>query len=249
MPEPSQPTPGPARPRRRFLWRALRFALRAVLVCVLAVGLYFGAAEVGMRLSVNDETDPLAGTVDVYLVSNGVHVDVWVPAQHAARDWTTWFPPELPVATSRYVAFGWGNREFFLEVPTWDDLTVGIALRAAFSPSASAMHVSAFYGAPYENDQVHLLRLTPERYADLVVFLESGFVLDDRGRPVLIDHPGYAQNDRFFAGRGSYHLFRTCNVWTNEAVKVMGKQAAWWAPFERNARYHLPRNRGRAGDG
>jgi uncharacterized protein (TIGR02117 family) len=248
MTEPINITADPARPRRSLLRRSLRFVVRAVLALVLVVGLYFGAAEVGMRLSVNGDADPLAGTVDVYLVSNGVHVDVWVPAQHAARDWTTWFPPELPVAPSSYVAFGWGNREFFLEVPTWDDLTLGLALRAVFLPSASAMHVSAFYGAPYENDAVHLLRLTPERYADLVEFLDSGFALDASGRPNLIDHAGYAQNDRFFVGRGSYHLFRTCNVWTNEAVKAMGKQAAWWAPFERNARYHLPRNRGVAED-
>lgn len=237
-----------APPKRSLPRRVLRLVLRGVLVGALAVGLYFAAAEVGMRLSTNGDADPLAGTVDVYLVSNGVHIDVWVPAFHPERDWTEWFPPELNVALTGYVAFGWGNREFFLEVPTWDDLTPGLALRAVFSPSPSAMHVSAFYGAPYEDDDVHLLRLTPERYADLVAFLDRGFELDDRGRPILIDHAGYGQNDRFFVGHGAYHLFRTCNVWTNDAVKAMGKQAAWWAPFERNARYHLPRNRGVAED-
>jgi uncharacterized protein (TIGR02117 family) len=248
MPEPSNVEPDPAPRRRSLPRRLLRLVLRVVVVCALAVGLYCGAAEIGMRLSVNGDADPLAGTVDVYLVSNGVHVDVWVPAQHAARDWTTWFPPELPVVASGYVAFGWGNREFFLEVPTWDDLTLGLALRAVFLPSATAMHVSAFYGAPYEDDDVHLLRLTPERYADLVAFLDGGFELDDRGRPNLIEHAGYAQNDRFFIGRGSYSLFRTCNVWTNDAVKAMGKRAGRWTPFERHVRHHLPRNRGRAGE-
>lgn len=245
---PSRSNDEPALPERRrsLPWRVLRLALRVVITCALAVGLYFAAAEVGTRFAVHSDADPLAGTVDVYLVTNGVHVDVWVPAQHGARDWTTWFPPELPLAPYGYVAFGWGDRGFFLEVPTWDDLTLGVALHAVFWPSASAMHVSTFYGAPYESDDVHLLRLSPERYAALVEFLDSGFELDDRGGPILIDHAGYAQNDRFFEGRGSYHLFRTCNVWTNDAVKVMGKRAGLWTPFERNARHHLPRNRGRA---
>ena len=89
------------------------------------------------------------------------------------------------------------------------------------------------------------MRLTPERYRDLVAFIDAGFALA-AGRPRLIDHPGYQHNDRFFEGRGSYHLFRTCNVWTNEAVAAAGLPAGLWAPFERHARHHLPKNRGEA---
>ena len=65
-----------------------------------------------------------------------------------------------------------------------------------------------------------------------------------RGLPVLLNHPGYKSYDRFFDGSAHYHLFRTCIVWTNSVVKAMGQEASLWAPFERSARYHLPRNRG-----
>ncbi len=231
-------------PKKRRLPRALRWLIRGFLLMVLATVLYFGAAELGTRIAINGSADPDAGGIDVYLVSNGVHVDIWVPAQRPERDWVAWLPNEVPLRPSGYVAFGWGDREFFLNVPTWDDLTLGTALRGAFLPTPSAMHVLAFSGPPRIGDNVHRLSITAKRYSDLVAFIDSGFQLEDDGRPVLLDHPGYNWNDRFFDGSAHYHLFSTCNVWTNSAVKAMGQKAALWAPFERSARYHLPRNRG-----
>lgn len=242
--EPSPPTPFPKPPRsraRRVLWALAR----GLIGLVAFVALYFGAAEALSRMAVNRDADPLAGPIDVYLVTNGVHVDVWVPARTTTRDWATWLPPEVPADPDGYVAFGWGDRGFYLEVPTWDDLTVGVAARAILWPSATAMHVSAYVGAPYPGPSVHLLGLDEAAYGALCAFIERGFDLDAAGRPKLIDHPGYQENDRFFEARGSYHLFNTCNVWTNGAVKAMGQRAAVWAPMEHHARRHLPRNEGR----
>lgn len=253
----SSPTPGQDSRLRRRARRVLRWTLRSVLVCAALVGAYFGAAELGMRIGVQGDApaaggaaslaSPLVaerGTVDVYFVTNGVHVDVWVPARHAARDWSTWLPSDVPVDPYGYVAFGWGDRGFFLDVPTWDDLTVGVALRALIPPSPTAMHVSAFVGPPRPHDDVHGLRVSADQYTTLARFIEQSFALDAAGGPRLIDHPGYQPYDRFFEGRGSYHLFRTCNVWTNDAVKAAGHEAALWAPFERGVRHHLPKNRG-----
>jgi uncharacterized protein (TIGR02117 family) len=230
--------------KKRRLPRAVRWLIRGLLVLVLTTVSFFVASEIGTRVAVNGSADPDAGDIHVYLVSNGVHVDVWVPAQRQERDWVSWLPTEVPLRSHGYVAFGWGDREFFLEVPTWDDLTVAVALRGALLPTRSAMHVLAFSGPPRVGDRVHRLSITAQQYADLVAFIDSGFRLDADGRPVLLDHPGYQSNDRFFDGSSRYHLLNTCNVWTNSAVKAMGQKAALWAPFERSARFHLPRNRG-----
>ncbi len=222
---------------------------RTFLAALLFAGTYLAASELLMRLPVNAGADPLDGTIDVYLVSNGVHVDVLVPASRPEQDWHAWLPGEAGLPRSSMLAFGWGERNFYLDVPTWDDLTAGIALRAVFWPTRTAMHVSTWSGRPSEHDQVHLLRLTPEDYAELVEYIRSGFELDENQRPKLLDHPGHQGENtppnRFFAGRGSYSLLRTCNTWSNGAVQAMGKTAARWTPFERGARYHLPDNRGR----
>ena len=236
-PEPSPLAPGLGR-------RTLRGLARGLIVALALVGLYLVTAEVAMRIPVHAGADPDGGEVDVYLVTNGVHVSVWLPTARPERDWSSWLPPEVPASPGGYVAFGWGDHDFYLEVPTWDDLTAGVALRGALWPTPSAMRATAHRGPPVPGEHVHRVSLGPEPYQELVEFVERGFELDESGGPILLAAPGYGTSDRFFEGRGSYHLFRTCNTWANGAVKAMGQRAALWTPFERGARHHLPRNLG-----
>lgn len=238
-PAPSPPAPAPGLGRR-----ILRGSARGLAAVLVLVGLYFAVAEVATRIPVNAAADPDGGEVDVYLVSNGVHVSVWLPTTRPERDWSRWLPPEVPARPSGYVGFGWGDHDFYTEVPTWDDLTAGVALRGALWPTRSAMRATAYSGPPIAGEHVHRISLGPEPYQDLVEFVELGFERDGSGGPILLAAPGYGTSDRFFEGRGSYHLFRTCNTWANGAVKAMGQRAALWTPFERGARHHLPRNQG-----
>jgi uncharacterized protein (TIGR02117 family) len=235
--DPAPPAPGLGR-------RALRASVRALALALAFVGLYLAAAEAAMRIPVHASADPDGGEVDVYLVTNGVHVSVWLPTTRPERDWSRWLPPEVPARPGGYVAFGWGDHDFYLEVPTWDDLTAGVALRGAFWPTRSAMRATAYTGPPIAGEHVHRVSLNPERYRSLVEFVERGFERNGSGEPILLAAPGYGATDRFFEGRGRYHLFQTCNTWANGAVKAMGQRAALWTPFERGARHHLPRNQG-----
>jgi uncharacterized protein (TIGR02117 family) len=227
------------------VWRRLQ---RVVVRCVLAflgfVGLYLLMAELVMRIPVHSDADPDGGEVDIYLVSNGVHVAVWLPTARPERDWSSWLPEEVPAQPGGYVEFSWGDHDFYLEVPTWDDLTAGVALRGALLPTRSVMRASVYRDPPDQSELVHRVSIEPDRYRDLIEFVDHGFRLDDDGHPILLAAPGYGFSDRFFEGRESYHLFRTCNTWANGAVKAMGQRAALWTPFERGARHHLPRNQG-----
>ncbi len=234
--------PSPRAPRAAL--GPLRVALRCAVVLLAPIGLYLLTAELAMRVPVHSGADPDGGEVDVYLVTNGVHVAVWLPTVRPERDWSRWLPPEVPARAGGYVEFGWGDHDFYLKVPTWEDLTAGVALRGALLPTRSAMRATAYRGPPIPGEHVHRLSVDGDGYRSLVRFVDRGFQLDDSGRPILLAAPGYGSSDRFFEGRGSYHLFTTCNTWANGAVKAMGQRAALWTPFERGARHHLPRNLG-----
>ena len=207
-----------------------------MLLLVLGVGGYFGTAEVLLHLPRNAGADPTTGSIDVYFVSNGVHVDVWVPARRAGMHWDEWLPPEVPLAARGFAAFGWGDEGFYTEVPTWGDLTFPVAARAILLPSDTAMRVHARTGKPVPGDHVHRVRLDDAEYTSLMDFIKGTFELDEDGRPILLDHPGYTDRDRFFRARGSYSLFRTCNQWTVGALAAAGQTATRWAPMERHAR-------------
>ena len=68
------------------------------------------------------------GEYEIYLHDNGKHLDIIIPNKHQ----------------SRYKAYGWGSKIFFMEVPTWDDLTCKIALQALFTKPESCMRVEYY---------------------------------------------------------------------------------------------------------
>lgn len=97
---------------------------------------------------------------------------------------------------------------------------------------------------PKPGAHVHLVQVDAQQLAALCEYIQQSFV-QEQGRPVMIDHPGYNEADRFFEGQGSYHLFRTCNQWTNGALREMGAEVGVWTPFDWSVRRHLPVNEGR----
>jgi uncharacterized protein (TIGR02117 family) len=131
-----------------------------------------------------------------------------------------------------YLSFGWGDKGFYLETPTWDDLTIPVAARAALVPSPTAMHVTYCSTAPQENEHFKKIRIDPDKLQELNSFINSYFDTKSGKKPIMIDCCRYnSVNDNFYEAHGSYHAFFTCNNWTNACLKKSGIKTAIWAPF------------------
>ena len=55
----------------------------------------------------------------------------------------------------------------------------------------------------------------------------------------LIPNRGYWNNDNFYEAHGNYHLFNTCNAWTNEALQTIGVKTGWLALSSNGIMDHL----------
>jgi uncharacterized protein (TIGR02117 family) len=171
--------------------------------------------------------------IEVFVVSNGVHTDLVLPVKNDQKDWRGLFSEELfKVENQSYssIAFGWGNKDFYINTPTWGDLTVSTAVKAGLGLGSSAMHVRYMRSDPKTSDKCVSLHMTRTQYAALVKYIEQSFCLNGNCA-IKIDHPGYGDHDLFFEAQGKYTLFRTCNVWTNNALKKAGIKTAIWTPF------------------
>ncbi|WP_392419790.1 DUF2459 domain-containing protein [Capnocytophaga canis] len=90
----------------------------------------------------------------IYIYTNGMHTDLVVPIKTEIIDWSQkiLFENTLSKKTDyQYVGIGWGDKGFYLETPTWADLKISTALKAAFWLSESAMHCT-FYDKIIENE-------------------------------------------------------------------------------------------------
>ena len=215
----------PRRRRKRSLAKTLALAVLAIPL------LYLVAAVVGSLIPVNRGwREPNRG-ITIYLAANGVHADLILPVAAAGLDWRPLLPAgdvtEVP-AGAQWIAFGAGERRVYLDTPTWADLSARTAARAIFG-GERVMHVEWTADPAYA---ARAIRVTPEQYRRLWAAIRAGFLLDARGRPVRIDHPGYGPGDAFYQGVGTASALSTCNIWVADRLRLAGIKAPLWSPFE-----------------
>ncbi|MGZ5210791.1 MAG: TIGR02117 family protein [Kaistella sp.] len=179
--------------------------------------------------------------VVVYILTNGVHTDLVVPVKSPEIDWSKeiLFENTLSKRTDfKYLSIGWGDKGFYLDTPTWAELKVSTAVKAAFWMSESAMHCT-FYDTMTEGEDCKKLTLTREQYLDLIRFIRGKFDRDENGKPILIKTDAvYGKNDAFYDAKGSYSFLDTCNTWSNNGLKAAGQKAALWTPSDRGIFQH-----------
>jgi len=169
--------------------------------------------------------------ITLYLLDNGVHTDLALPLANDTYDWTTFIRPEDARDTAfapAYVAFGWGDRAFYLETPHWRDLKISTALSAVSGLGDSIIHVT-YYPTLWESTHSIAIPMPRAQYRRLAASIRDQFALHD-GRAVVAA-PAYGDNDTFYAARGHYSLFHTCNSWTNRRLSDAGLKHVLWTPF------------------
>jgi uncharacterized protein (TIGR02117 family) len=180
--------------------------------------------------------------VEIYIQTNGVHTDFVLPIKYDTIDWSRKIHFEnTPGKDSlmQYISFGWGDRDFYLNTPTWADLKFSTAFNASFGLTRSAIHIT-FYKSVEESRNCIKLKLSKRQYLLLKNYLESYFIKNDRGNYINIPfNPAYyGPDDSFYKANGHYSLFFTCNTWTNRGLKICGQKACLWTPFDKGIFYH-----------
>src|SRR4030095_9789549 len=172
---------------------------------------------------------------------NSVHAELILPTQNPPFGWSVEFPARHMrslAAPTEWIAFGWGDRRFMINTPTWAELNAATAVIALSGFGDGAMHVE-YIETPnaYRSRRV---RLSPAEYERLVAYVRASFVRDPNGSVRRIDAPGYFATDAFYEAVPSYSFWYTCNEWTRRALAAAGAKAAVWAPFDVAVLYYLP---------
>ena len=229
-----------ARPKGvlRTIWRWLKRA--GVTFLVLLLG-YAALVLIGL-IPVNSDFVPTEGGVEILIFSGEFHSDIILPIKTKVFDWRPEFPrghfsADTSVAT--HIAIGWGERDFYLHTPTWADLKVSTACSALLMPSDTVMHVAMIY-KPIVGSNVRRVRISNEQYLRMVEAIQKSFALDSDGKIQRIQGYAYSNNDAFYDGAGSYHMFRTCNCWAGEVMQAGGIKVGWFTPLPKTVFVHLP---------
>jgi uncharacterized protein (TIGR02117 family) len=216
---------------------AARIAGYGLISLVGILILYVAVAFVLSRIPVakkNPGPAP-ADAVTVFLHTNGVHTDIVLPIKTSQIDWSQQLPfANIPSqdSTMRYIAFGWGDKGFYLDTPTWADLKFSTAFKAAFWLGSAAMHAT-YYHSLASGPETIPLQLSREEYAQLTAYVQQSFALDANGKTQHIKGHSYGQDDAFYEAHRVYSFLYTCNTWTNNALKASGQRACLWTPSDK----------------
>lgn len=218
---------------RKYFKRTIKAILLGGEVILFFLLVYFACVLFLSDLTYNSDFKQCdRNSVEIFVRSNGVHTDIILPAKNDQKDWRTFVHPSDAVqgdVSSKYIAFGWGDKGFYLNTPKWSDLKFSTAFKAAFFLSTTAMHVG-FYSSISENDLCKRICISKESYARLIRYVESGFELKEN-LPQRITGAHYGNNDLFYEGSGTYSLFCTCNTWANGGLKEAGIRSCVWTIF------------------
>lgn len=158
-----------------------------------------------------------AGGVAIHVTSNGWHTGI-VVARASLPPGVIPEAADFPIAP--YLEFGWGDAEYYPAPRP----TLGMALGAALGPNPAIVHMIGLPAHPrevYPNSEVVELGLSPDGFQRLVRYLDATFARDGAER-VPASAPGLYSFSLFYAAKGKFHLFNTCNTWTARGLAAAG---------------------------
>ena len=156
--------------------------------------------------------------VAIYLVAHDKHSGIALRrADIPAGLW----PESYDFPRADYLEVGWGDRDYYYgRNQGFTD-----ALRAAFgSNNPSVLHVAGVRGTlaqSFPASEIIEVRVTRDGFDRLVHYIHDEY--DRAGASVAAPlGPGLYGDSRFYPGRETFSLQRTCNVWTARGLRDAG---------------------------
>jgi uncharacterized protein (TIGR02117 family) len=228
---------------KKRLLKLLKYVGRFFLAFLAAIALYLLFAVV-LAIIPTQEEKTANETHTVYILKSGPHTDFFLPVHSPYHNWSIDFPFSNnvnPDTTLQWVAIGWGDKDFYLNTPTWGDLTAKTALAATFGTGTAGVHASYYFAVPNDGRPLAKVQLSDEQYQKLIDFIRGTLKCDAQGRRILLtsDKPGVnGAYDRYYDAYGTYSMVYTCNTWINSGLKAAHKKACLWTGFAEGLFYH-----------
>jgi len=177
-------------------------------------------------ITINETGLSIENNKEIFLSTNGVHLNIIISI--------TELNIELKeglefTQDEKYFSFGWGDENFYLNTPTWSDLTFSNAFNALFLKSSTLIHLTKYKQIKKSWTKIIL---SESELKKLNEFISESFKKDVKGNKIILANSGYSRNDAFYKANGSYSCFKTCNSWVNTAFKESGLKSCLWTPFD-----------------
>lgn len=169
-------------------------------VLLLPLG-YLIIAVITSLITVSTEPSELPTPHTIYLTTNGVHMDIVLPRALLTKNLALQLHQK---ASDKFVAFGWGDENFYLNIPTWGDLTFKNAFGAMFLKSSTLMHVTRYRSVQKKWIPIHI---NQDQLKALNDYIAGTFQHTTNNHIIHLPNKGYTSQDDFYKTSKSYKIF------------------------------------------
>lgn len=187
-----------------------RFA--ALLLCLLS--LCFACAGPATVPPVPAESEP---SVSIYVINHSKHAGLAIRRADLPQGM---LPESGDFPAADYLELGWGDWDYYQA----DDPGPWLALKAAFWPTASVLHVVGVKGSllgRFAGYEVARLQPSLPAFRRLVVSIHRSFDRQGKEKATPVGPRDYGDS-LFYPAHGKFHLFNTCNGWVARVLESAG---------------------------
>ncbi len=193
------------------------------------------ALLIGALVPQKFKRSPASCDVKICVINFGIHSEIIVPFEHKIFDWRKHLGMGKN-ADYNYLAFGWGEREFYMNPPREIDAKIVAGIKALFLPNPSVIRVEGYKNLP-QNFEIECFGVSQSGYLKLNKFIKNTFQLDQQGEKIRLS--GGSGNASYFEAKGTYSILRNCNSWTAEALRKADVNTPVWAGLSTAIMLHL----------
>jgi uncharacterized protein (TIGR02117 family) len=225
-----------------FVKKCFRFLIFSLVIFISCILIYIACAFIFSRITIEGHKEKKARHT-VFLMKSGIHMDFLLPICNELKDWQEEFPisnTRSKDSTYKKIAIGWGSKDFYMNTPTWDDLTLKIFLISNFGLGSSAIHVKYYTDTFPKDSKTVSLKLSDNQYKKLVKYIENSLKRSGTTKSsfILPKNPKVlSKNDAYYDAKQNYSLLFTCNSWINNGLKASGQKACLWTPYSQGVFY------------
>lgn len=173
-------------------------------------------------------------TKTIYIYHDLVHTEIMIPVRYFEKEYKEQFPNLLKGKNYGYLTFSYGDKEFMMKVPTWNDIDLGITLKSLFTNTPALLRVGHYHDVNKKKSiKINLSKTCLEKLQKSIL---SSFLQQDKHFQRYFDHYKHPKVFYFYAKK-RYNLFHTCNSWTGDRLREAGLKASYLTPFAQQVIY------------
>lgn len=213
------------------MWRIFRLIAGTIGVLALVVFVYLAASVAGAIFPGNANSGRSPGNDErIYLLTTLLHADFAIPVDDAVRERFAYLVADgIPIANPglQYLVFGWGSKAFYTTARTLSDIRPGPTFTAVTGDKSVVRLVPAGDISQLEN--AYAVDLPAGGTERLLDFIEQS-IAGSRNNHEILPGKGFGTGDIFFEANGGFHIFRPCNIWAADGLRVAGLNTGRWTP-------------------